>query len=63
MPPMKTATALKRLGNSKRAMGKLLGISRQAVQHWGENVPPEQERKLRELRPTWFRKPRDGTAA
>lgn len=51
---MKTETAIKRAGN-KSALARLLVITRQSIQKWGEDVPPKQEAKLRKDRPDWFR--------
>ena len=38
------------------ALGRLLGITRQAVFMWGENVPQEHAYRLRDIRPEWFQK-------
>ena len=51
---MKTQTALKKAG-SKVALALLLGIERQSIQKWGDDVPKKREVQLRELRPQWFR--------
>ncbi len=50
---MKTETAIK-LAGSKSALGRILGISRQAVCQWGEQIPELQRYKLKEKRPKWF---------
>ena len=53
---MKTARAIKLAGDSAAALGRVFNppLSRQAVQKWGEDVPPLREYQLRELRPAWF---------
>lgn len=54
---MKKTTAIKKAGSAYR-LAKLLGISKQAVSKWPENVPIQREAELRAYHPTWFRQPR-----
>lgn len=55
---MKTATLIKRAGESRpRAIeniAKALDITTQAVYRWKAEVPILREFQLRELRPEWF---------
>jgi predicted transcriptional regulator len=53
---MKKSTAVKK-AKSAYKLAQLLGITRQAVSKWGDDVPPAQVERLRELRPTWFKRP------
>lgn len=43
---VKTADVLKHFDNSTHAVAKALGITRQAVEQWGENVPETSAYKL-----------------
>lgn len=36
------------------ALARILGVSRQAVQQWGSELPELQRYRLREARPKWF---------
>jgi hypothetical protein len=53
---MDKSDAVKRAG-SITALAAILGLTRQAVSKWKE-IPQLQLYRLRELRPRWFRKPR-----
>ena len=43
---VKTADVLKHFDDSTHAVAKALGITRQAVEQWGENVPETSAYKL-----------------
>lgn len=44
---------------SAAKLAAVLGLSRQAVAAWPEQVPALRLYQLRELRPRWFRKPKN----
>jgi DNA-binding transcriptional regulator YdaS (Cro superfamily) len=52
---MDKAYAIK-LAGSETELARLLGVSRQAVNQWGEQLPRLQVYRLRELKPGWWRK-------
>ena len=52
---MKKLHAIKK-AKSAANLARLLGISKQAVSKWGENLPELQIYRLKELKPEWFRK-------
>lgn len=54
---MKKATAIRRAGGATN-LAQMLGLTRQAVHQWGEDIPPLQVYRLRELRPAWFARKR-----
>lgn len=59
---MKTKTAIKK-AKGIAALAKLFTehkhpCTRQAVQQWGENLPPLREYQLREIKPEWFQSAR-----
>lgn len=68
---MKKTTALKLAWGDRprpvsqpgvRELAKILGVTRQAVQAWGDEVPKKHEDTLRKIRPEWFsRNGRKGT--
>lgn len=58
MRPMKKQDAIK-LAGSQSELAKLLGISRQAVSKWPDEIPALQFYRLKEMRPRWFRKPKE----
>ena len=53
---MKTQTAIKLAGGTMEALGACFKppISKQAVQKWGERIPPLRVYQLKERRPKWF---------
>jgi len=51
---MKKSFALAQMKNSVKALANLLGIRRQAIYQWGEDVPELQAFKLRDRRPDLF---------
>jgi hypothetical protein len=54
---MKTSDAILRCKpQNARALGDVLGISRQAVHAWGGTIPQLRVYQLRALKPAWFRK-------
>jgi DNA-binding transcriptional regulator YdaS (Cro superfamily) len=50
---MKTEFAVKKAG-SKIKLAALLGVTRQAVTQWRDELPPLQVYRLREVKPKWF---------
>jgi hypothetical protein len=52
---MKKLDAVTRAGSAVN-LARILGISRQAVSKWGEEIPPLQVYRLRDKKPAWFRK-------
>ena len=52
---METKRAIQYAG-SVRALAELFGVSRQAVEAWGERLPELRTYQLRQLRPGWFRR-------
>ncbi len=57
---MKTSQALKLAGGTYQALADVFGLSRQAASQWGDTLPPLRVYQLRELRPEWFKKARNG---
>lgn len=51
---MKKATAIKKSGSAAE-LARILGISKQAVSKWGEQLPPLQVYRLKERMPHWFK--------
>ena len=51
---MDTTKAIK-LAGTAMALAKLLGITRQAISQWGDQVPQARVWQLRALRPEWFK--------
>ncbi len=51
---MKTKTAIKK-ATSINKLAALTDVKRQSIQKWGENLPPEREKLLRERKPEWFK--------
>jgi predicted transcriptional regulator len=45
--------AIRKAGTQAK-LAKLLGVSRQAVNQWGDKLPPLQVYRLREIRPRWY---------
>ncbi len=43
---------------SPSKLAAILGVTKQAVSMWGQNLPPLRVYQLRERKPHWFRKPR-----
>jgi len=52
-PRMKKADAIKLAGSAIK-LAKVLGITKGAVSHWGEDIPKGREYELRYIRPDWF---------
>lgn len=52
-PNMKKADAIKLAGSAIK-LAKVLGITKGAVSHWGEDIPKGREYELRYLKPEWF---------
>ena len=50
---MKKADAIKLAGSAIK-LAKVLGITKGAVSHWGEDIPRGREYELRYLKPEWF---------
>jgi DNA-binding transcriptional regulator YdaS (Cro superfamily) len=50
---MDTKTAIEKAGTAV-ALARLLGISRQAITQWGEQVPQARLWQLKVLKPDWF---------
>jgi hypothetical protein len=46
---MKTEDAIKEFGNSVRELAQALGITREAIYQWGEEVPPLRMYQIREI--------------
>lgn len=44
-----------KLAGSAIKLAKILGITKGAVSHWGENIPRGREYELRYLKPEWFK--------
>lgn len=53
-----TKTELLRAARSEYAIAVALGISRQAVNRWGDRIPPLRLYQLRDRRPEWFKRRR-----
>ena len=52
---MKKANAVKLAGSAYK-LAQILGLTRQAVSKWKEDLPPLQVYRLKDLRPEWFTK-------
>jgi hypothetical protein len=52
---MKKADAIKLAGSAIK-LAKVLGITKGAVSHWGEDIPKGREYELRYIKPEWFPK-------
>jgi transcriptional repressor of cell division inhibition gene dicB len=52
---METHEAIQKAGSAV-ALAKLLGITRQAISQWGNDVPPARVWQLKALRPKWFKR-------
>ena len=50
---MNKAQAIEKAGTAM-ALAKLLGIKRQAISQWGEQLPVARYWQLKVLRPEWF---------
>ena len=50
---MNKAQAIEKAGTAM-ALAKLLGIKRQAISQWGEQLPIARYWQLKVLRPEWF---------
>lgn len=50
---MKTAQALD-LAGSKIKLAAILGVTRQAIQQYGEELPAERTEILQRVKPEWF---------
>ena len=44
------------LAGTSMALAKMLGIQRQAVSQWGDEIPEARLWQLKVLRPEWFKK-------
>jgi hypothetical protein len=44
------------LAGTSMALAKMLGIQRQAVSQWGDEIPQARLWQLKVLRPEWFKK-------
>lgn len=51
---MDKAQAIKKAG-SAMALAKLLGITRQAISQWGDELPQARLWQLKALKPAWFK--------
>jgi len=51
---MDKAQAIKKAGTAM-ALAKLLGITRQAISQWGDEIPQARLWQLKALRPGWFK--------
>lgn len=61
-PSMKKKSAVKKARSAYR-LAQLLGITRQAVSKWGDDVPAAQVEKLRKSHPHWFAGPQTSEKA
>ena len=52
---MKKTQAIE-LAGTAFALAKMLGIQRQAVSQWGDEIPQARLWQLKVLRPEWFKK-------
>lgn len=52
-PSMKKEDAIKLAGSAIK-LAKVLGITKGAVSHWGEDIPKGREYELRYIKPEWF---------
>jgi len=50
---MKKQDAIKLAGSAIK-LAKVLGITKGAVSHWGEDIPKGREYELRYIKPEWF---------
>jgi hypothetical protein len=50
---MDKSFAVKKAGTQAN-LARLLGVTKQAVNQWGDKLPPLQVYRLRELRPRWY---------
>jgi len=50
---MKKQDAIKLAGSAIK-LAKILGITKGAVSHWGEDIPKGREYELRYIKPEWF---------
>jgi len=50
---MKKEDAIKLAGSAIK-LAKILGITKGAVSHWGEDIPKGREYELRYIKPEWF---------
>ena len=50
---MKTVDAIHLAGSASK-LAAILGISRSAISHWDEDMPPLRVFQLQVLRPEWF---------
>jgi hypothetical protein len=50
---MTKAQAIEKAGTAM-ALAKLLGIKRQAISQWGDELPIQRYWQLKVLRPQWF---------
>jgi hypothetical protein len=51
---MDTKKAIK-LAGTAMALAQLLGITRQAISQWGDQVPPARVWQLKAMKPEWFK--------
>ena len=49
--------AIRRAGSASN-LARMLGVTRQAVSKWGDDLPALRRYQLKEMRPHWFRKRR-----
>jgi len=61
-PSMKKADAIKLAGSAIK-LAKVLGITKGAVSHWGEDIPKGREYELRYIKPEWFTPQKEKEAA
>lgn len=59
---MKKADAIKLAGSAIK-LAKVLGITKGAVSHWGEDIPKGREYELRYIKPEWFQPQKEKEAA
>jgi hypothetical protein len=52
---MDKSQAIEKAGNAT-ALARLLGITRQAIYQWGDELPIQRYWQLKVLRPEWFTK-------
>ena len=55
---MKTHEAIQK-AKTATALASLLGISKSAVSHWGEVMPPLRVYQLKALKPSWFKQKKE----
>lgn len=51
---MKTQDAINK-AKTATALASLLGITKSAVSHWGDTMPPLRVYQLKALKPSWFK--------